>query len=364
MTREIDSEMSNKIGSSKQILGYYQKLIWPEVESYLQPSKFPSQFEVPKQFEGYVDTHWEIAGEYSQRKGKYIRGALTILTAEAMGGNAMDARKTAAAMQLSQDWILNADDIEDKSILRRGEETLWRMYGIPQAINASDAIHLEQNQALLDNFHTLDQKTALAVANEFSTMLRRTTLGQTIELKLMEGDNFQIDEKLYLLIIDGKSAYYTIAGPMRLGAIIAGASEKQLNALADFGLHLGRAFQIRDDVLDVTSDFQGLKQFANDIYERKRTGLLIHLLNNCTESEKTEVLNVLGKKREKMTEKEVGEIVGLMEKKGSIAYAQNLVQEYFQQAMEIFDNDLEFLSEEPYRSRLLTVCRFIIEREY
>ena len=113
---------------------------------------------------------------------------------------------------------------------------------------------------------------------------------------------------------DGKSAYYSIAGPLRLGTILAGVNINQLNKITDFGLHLGRCFQLVDDILDLEQD----------------------------------------KKEGKKT---------LADTKG-VEYTKNLAEQEKDKAKEIFDNDLKFLSHEPARTKLIELIDFILERKY
>ncbi len=111
------------------ILAHYRELVWPIVQSYLVGPPYPRAFEGPAAYKREQDLHWGMIREYPKRQGKYLRPAFLLLTCEAMGGDAMLARNTAAAMQLSEEWILIHDDIEDNSLARRGAPTLHRMIG-------------------------------------------------------------------------------------------------------------------------------------------------------------------------------------------------------------------------------------------
>ncbi len=119
----------------------------------------------------------------------------------------------------------------------------------------------------------LGEKKALALADEFYVQLSRTTLGQMTEIRWSKDKKRRFNVSDWYFVADGKTSYYTIACPMRLGAIVAGADTNQLEKLAEFGKFLGRAFQLTDDILDVTGDFEGRKEFAGDIYEGKITVL-------------------------------------------------------------------------------------------
>jgi geranylgeranyl pyrophosphate synthase len=284
-----------------------KKLVWPEIEKYLKDPVYPTQFTVPAKYQKEADLYWKINREYPERKSKYLRPTLVLLIAEALGAEANQAVKTAAAMQLSQEWMLIHDDIEDKSDERRGKPTLHKIYGNELAINAGDALHMIMWKIVSDQ----DSK---AVTEEFFKILSRTALGQGVEQIWTNGGGKKIEDDKYFFVADGKSGYYSIAGPMRLGAIVAGASGEDIEKITEFGLYLGRCFQLVDDILDRQQD----------------------------------------KKEGKVT---------LANTKG-ILYTKKLATEAKTKAREIFDKELGFLKNEPARSELKELIDFILERKY
>jgi len=287
------------------------------------------------------------------------------LTASAMGFPQKKAIKTAAAMQISEDWILGHDDIEDDSLQRRGKPTLHRLYGKELAINAGDALHIVMWKVLRDNFKVVGPKKALAIIDEFYRMLNRTTLGQTVEIKWTQENKTDLTDKDVFFIMESKTAYYSIAGPMRLGAILAGATKKQLDTIYQFGQYLGRCFQIRDDLLDLTSDFAGLKkQIGNDIYEGKRTIMLMHLFRTVKGEEKKKLMAIMEKKRKGKTAAEVKWVIRMMAKYGSLEYGEKLAAKITKQAKEFFDKELGFLSRQPARSQLKVGIEFVLTRKH
>ena len=350
----------------KQVLEEKKKIVWQEIKSYLDNLiKFPSYCQIPPQYQSLARFHQKITSEYPERKGKYIRPTLLLLTAATMSFPEEKAVRTAAAMQVSEDWILGHDDIEDDSLERRGKPALHRLYGKELAINAGDALHILMWKILWDNWRVLGKKKAAEIAEEFFRMLSRTTLGQTIEIYWTKENKTDLTDEDILFILESKTAYYTIAGPMRLGAILAGASSGQLEAIYEFGKPLGYCFQIRDDILDLTSDFSGLKkQVGNDIYEGKRTIILAHLLRSIRGRERKKLVSILKKRREEKTEKEINWVIGLMKKYGSLEYAQKLAEKFAWQAEEIFEKKLQFLKHQPARNQLKAGIDFILKRDY
>jgi geranylgeranyl diphosphate synthase type II len=350
----------------KQVLAEKKQLVWPEIRKYLKlPLYFSGPRKIPQKYRSLIDFHQGLIADYPERKGKYIRPTLLLLTCEAMGGSYQKAIKTAAAMQVSEDWILNHDDIEDDSEQRRGRPCLHHLYGIPLALNAGDGLHTVMWRILWDNLDLLGKEKTLAVVEEFYQMMQRTVFGQTVEIKWTQENRENLTDNDCFFIIDGKTVYYSIAGPMRLGAIIAGATQSQLEAIYEFAQPLGRCFQIKDDLLDLTSNFAGLKkQIGNDIYEGKRTLMLVHLLRNVKGKDKKNLEEIIKKKREEKSKKEVEWVISLMEKYGSLEYGQRKAKELAKKAIRIFEQKLGFLSCQPARDQLRAGIDFILKRNY
>jgi len=350
----------------KKVLEEKKERVWKEIEKYLEDLiKFPAYCQIPSRYQSLARFHQKITSEYPQRKGKYIRPTLLILTAAAMGFSEKKAIKTASAMQISEDWILNHDDIEDDSYQRRRKPTLHRLYGKELAINAGDALHILMWKILWDNRKILEERKGEEITEEFYWMLTRTALGQAIEILWTRENRFDLTDRDILFVLEGKTAYYTIAGPMRLGAILAGASGEQLKVIYEFGKPLGYCFQIRDDILDLTSDFAGLKkQTGNDIYEGKRTIMLAHLFRAVKGEDKKRLFKIMGKKGKEKTVEEVSWVIGLMKKHGSLEYAQKLAEKFANQAQEIFEKKLGFLKYQPARDQLKAGIEFVLKREY
>ncbi|MCW1949272.1 MAG: polyprenyl synthetase family protein [Candidatus Shapirobacteria bacterium] len=349
-----------------EVLNSYKNLLWPFIETNLNQIKdYPEFCRLPDQYRSVLDFHFTMVSDYPHRKGKYIRPSLVLLTAQSMGFSLDKALSTAAAMQLSEDWILNHDDIEDQSEQRRGLPAIQKIYGDHLALNAGDALHILMWQVLSRNFSLLDKNIAEQIQQEFFTMLNRTILGQTIEIKWIEDHRYDLKIDDVLLIAESKTCYYTISGPMRLGAILAGATKDQLNSIYKFGLSLGKSFQIIDDLLDLTSDFSGQKsQVGNDIYEGKRTTILIHLLENIDSQNKTKLIEILNKSRTQKTNNEITWVIDQMKTCGSLDFARQLADDYSRKARQIFDNELTFLSNEPFRSQLSACIDFITTRNH
>lgn len=349
-----------------EVLKFYRPQVWSVIEPYFHYlDKFPKFCQPGKKYQPIVDFNKEIITDYPEKQGKYVRPSLIILTARSMGCSLKKSLLTAAAMQTSEDWILNHDDLEDDSQARRGYLALHKRIGKELAVNAGDGLHILMWKMLIDNQAILGSKLTFAIQDEFFTMLNRTVLGQTAEIKWTQENNLHLTENDILFILQSKTAYYTIAGPMRLGAIMANATEKQLDQIFEFGTFLGYCFQIQDDLLDLTSDFAGnKKQIGNDIYEGKRTVMLIHLINHISPQHKPKLINILNQDRYHKIDSDVTWVISQMDKCGSLDYSRQLIKKYANSARQYFLQYMDFIKAEPYRSQILSFIDFLENRQY
>ena len=267
-------------------------------------------------------------------------------------------------MELSQNWILIHDDIEDSSSMRRGKKAHHLIYGVNQSINAGDALHMIMWRALNDNIRVLDLPKANLVFNEFYMMLMRTCVGQTAEMDWR--NSYSLTENEVNYILDGKTGYYTIAGPIRLGAILAGknpATDKELfSAIDEFGLFLGRAFQITDDILDLVSDFSGLKEKGNDIQEGKRSLLFIRLQQVLSGDELTFFKSVMDKEIGAKSKDEIEQVISLMEKHNVISDSKKEALEFAKKSKAVLEAKLPF---NPEVKRIFSdFIEFLVQRSY
>jgi geranylgeranyl diphosphate synthase, type II len=286
---------------------------------------------------------YEMMSDYPRRGGKGIRGLMCVLWCELFGGDREDALITASALEIFQNWILIHDDIEDESDLRRGSPVLHKKYGVSLSINAGDALHGKMWELLLKNRSRLGDATTLSILSEFCTMLNETTEGQQMELSWTTENDWSINENDYFLMVTKKSAWYTCITPSKLGVIIsshksAPPNKELLDLLVATGKHLGIAFQIIDDVLNLTaSQAKYGKEIRGDIYEGKRTLMLIHLLNQSSADDKAKIVSIMAKPRSLKTETEVNWVIDKMESSGSLEYARSVARDYYEKSIEWFD---------------------------
>ncbi len=200
--------------------------------------------------------------------GKLVRPRMVLLACRTVGGDAAQALPLAAAIQLIHDFSLIHDDIEDDSATRRGRPTLWHLWGLAQGINAGDGMFVVAHRAL---YQLRDRGVAadvvLEIARRFDDTILTICEGQYLDLH-HEGD-LAIDEAAYLAMITRKTAAL-LGASASLGAMVAGATATQVAALGEFGLALGVAFQIQDDVLGIWgAPAETGKPAAADLWRRK-----------------------------------------------------------------------------------------------
>jgi geranylgeranyl diphosphate synthase type I len=212
-------------------------------------------------------------------KGKRLRPLLCLLACEAAGGRARTALPAAVAIEILHNFSLAHDDIEDNSPTRRGRPALWKLWGAPQAINVGDALLALAYQALtrLADEGVPGQRV-LAATDAFGATCVSLTEGQYLDMSFQDRLDVTTDE--YMEMIRGKTAAL-LGLSTQLGALLAGSEPDTVAHFRDFGLSLGIAFQIEDDILGIWGD-EALtgKSVASDILEKKKSLPVIYGLQS------------------------------------------------------------------------------------
>jgi len=303
----------------------------------------------------------ELQRIYPERAGKTLRGQVVVLSTRAHDGDEDAAFTAAAGVELFQNWVLVHDDIEDDSEERRGQPALHRLVGTPVAINVGDALHVAMWRLLMSlppgSRGGLDRE---AVLQEFLWMIERTAEGQHLDLSWIASGRFDVTEDDYLTMVTLKTAYYTVVCPLRLGAACAGVPPSEGFEVA--GTDLGVAFQIRDDVLNLTPGVAYGKEFAGDLYEGKRTLILAHLLAHASRSERDEVVDVLAVPREAKRPEGIRHVLEAIERHGSLAYAQSVAEQRARRGLENLSEALGRLPGQQAARDLETLLRSLALR--
>jgi len=293
--------------------------------------------------------------EFSANAGKRHRPLICLLACEAVGGDPDRARASAAAVEHFHTAALIHDDIEDSSLTRRGEPCMHVREGEGLAINAGDlALSLVTGAVVHDPI--LDDATKLRVLKELVDMTTRTIEGQALDIGWARDDRFDLTVDDYLMMANHKTAYYSGAVPLAIGAIIGGGTEPQIEGLRSFGMATGLAFQIQDDVLNLVGKKESVaKDFRSDITEGKRTLVAIHALENSARRER--LLEILSARE--TDEGVLAEAVDIMAEAGSIDHANAYALDLVTAAKERLDSEL---ADTKAKGLLLSMADFFIKR--
>ena len=314
---------------------------------------------------------YEPMRDYPIRGGKRFRSALVLLACEALGGQKEKALRTAAAFEMFQSFALVHDDIEDGSEMRRGKPCLHRMHGIPLSINVGDALYSKVFEILTANREILGERVTLDLIQEMTRGAQRTFEGQAYDIGWIEAKEMPGVEA-FVEMLRLKTGWYSGRGPCTAGAIIAGASTAQREAIGRFGEAMAVAFQIRDDLLNLTIRAEDAsaapetttggygKERGGDIAEGKRTLMAIDLIHGCTPEEQRRVREILDRERSETTQDEIEWTISMMVRYGCIDRAEAECR----QRAEAAEAYLDRLPPSEAQETLREMCRFLVERVF
>lgn len=325
--------MDGQLG--KQYLQDYLSLSSPLFDAYLQ-RKIKDASKIGKIPVDLLKRFLETA-----RRGKKIRGALTILGYEACGGHDKEAILDASlSIELLHAGLLVHDDFIDEDKLRRGLPSLHEQfaklgkeikvksdfdhYGEAMAVTAGDTAFYLAWEALLDS--AFPPEKLVAAGKVLAAYVVRTTYGQGMDITNTPLTSLNQDHLLSVLRL--KSAEYTSILPLLLGATLAGESKQEkLKALESYGLAFGWAFQIQDDILGMFGSEEKVgKPIGSDLREGKNTLLMLHLHQHGTPAQKAFQKKVLGNKH--ITAKDVEKMRQILLDAGSYQYVLDLGWKY------------------------------------
>lgn len=293
--------------------------------------------------------------KYSENGGKRHRPLICVAAARAVGGDHRRAFSSAAAIEHFHTAALIHDDIADEAEVRRGEPCMHLSIGEGLAINAGDlALSIVNGIVMRDPL--LDDATKVRVALELVSMAQYTVEGQALDIGWAQDGRYDLTLDDYFTMAIHKTAHYSGAVPLAVGAIVGGGTEEQIEGLRRFGLDTGLAFQIQDDVLNLVGvEEQTKKDFRNDITEGKRTLIVVHALENSTERDRLiEILSARTKDPEVLAE-----AVAIMEDAGSIQYARDYADNLVRSAKECI---VEVIEPSVSRDLLVSMADWFVER--
>ncbi len=325
MTTFQNSLKEFKIDIDKQLGAYFDELIEDSVKKDLTIAKALEQIK-----------KIALAG------GKRIRGALLFWAYLGAGGREKKKiMKIAVAIELIHLFFLVHDDIIDHGNLRHGEETIHELFskknnikndskraehfGNSVAIIVGDMLAAKANEIILKaGFGDRETVTALA---RVQAVVATTIIGQSQDITIE--NSTEASEEAVLEMYENKTARYTFEGPLQLGVLFAGVTDKKtLQLLSQCAIPLGVAFQLQDDILGIFGEKEMVgKSTISDIEEGKQSVMVIQARKKASAADKKLLSLILGKKN--LSQKEIQIFKDILTKTGAKEYAQNLAREYF-----------------------------------
>ncbi|MCZ7545134.1 MAG: polyprenyl synthetase family protein [Anaerolineae bacterium] len=307
---------------------------------------------------------YDLILDYPLRVGKAFRPSLCIATCRALGGRVQDVLRTAAVLELFHNAFLVHDDIEDESLMRRGLPTLHLDYGVPIAINVGDGIFALCLQPLLDNARLLGLGKALRILEIVARMARESVEGQAIELDWIRRRQWHLRDRDYCRLSYKKTCWYSFIAPMQIGAVVAGALPAQLAPLRKYAAYVGVAFQIQDDVLNLTADEDRYgKEIGGDLWEGKHTLIVMHMMRCASEEEQTIAQKMLAKPRGGRTEEDVQYLLDLIARYGSLDYAREVALALACKAEQVLERAFASIPPSVHRDFLQSMTQYVTTRE-
>jgi len=248
-------------------------------------------------FPGYPAQLYEPITYILSLGGKRMRPALLLMACDLFGGDVDAAIPPALAIEVVHNFTLMHDDIMDNAPMRRGHATVHKKWNQNVGILSGDVMLVQGYKLMMQ----VPDHLLRPILDIFNVTAIGVCEGQQLDMEFEELTNVSIDE--YLEMIRLKTAV-VLGGALKIGALIGGADTKDADLLSDFGVNLGIAFQLQDDILDVYGDPEKFgKQVGGDIISNKKTYLLLKSLELANSLQSNELQNWLGAKQFNAIEK-------------------------------------------------------------
>jgi geranylgeranyl diphosphate synthase type I len=257
--------------------------------------------------------------------GKRIRAALCVCSCSLVGGDLTSALDFAAAIEHLHNFTLIHDDIADGDTERRAQESVWKRFGVPHAVNMGDLFVGLALLAILDAPYPQPTRfNLLRILADYGTEMAE---GQALDINMRAAEDVTIED--YINCTYKKTGAFLAMATVG-GGIIGGASSEDLRALREFAILAGAAFQMKDDVLDM--DGSKGRRSGSDILEGKRTLLAIYAATKASATQRRELFRILNKTRETTTDGETQWVFQLYSSTGAREYVERTASRTVDQA--------------------------------
>lgn len=264
-----------------------------------------------------------------ESSGKRLRPLLVILSAMAVGAKPQKVYNAAVSVEMLHNFTLVHDDIMDNADLRRGNLTLHKKFNLNTAILAGDSLLAVAYEYLLKDCDI----NARFVLSSFTKGLVEVCEGQSLDTEFERRAKVSLEE--YIVMITKKTAALAQMC-CEIGAYLGNGSKNDIKALSDYGKHLGIAFQIQDDLLDITADKAEFgKRIGGDLLEGKKTFLFLVALNKATGKDKEDLLKVI--KNKGIRANQIEKFKRLYEKYGVLEEAKSAIKNHTENALKTID---------------------------
>jgi geranylgeranyl diphosphate synthase type I len=313
---------------------------------------------------------YEASRHLLQAGGKRLRPTILLVAGEALTETApgaqsyqefptvrneeppIDLLAAAVSVEIIQSFTLIHDDIMDDDRMRRGAPAVHVAFDSDTAILAGDTLYSKAFEIMLES--GAPPERGLDALDTLASTCTRICEGQSLDVEFETRETVTTEE--YIDMIDRKTAVL-YAASASIPSILLGADQETTDSLEAYGRSIGRAFQIHDDVLDLTTPSETLgKQRGSDLIEGKRTVITQHAKANGVEVDEL----VTGDTPDSVTEAEIEDAVGELEAVGSIAYARDLAEDLVAEGLD----ELEAIPDTEAKRRLEQIGAYLIERSY
>lgn len=307
--------------------------------------------------ETLLDPVWDFLG----RGGKRWRPVLFLLVSQAVGGDVKKNKDFLVIPEVIHNGTIIIDDIEDQSELRRGKPVLHKIFGLDVAINAGNFLYFLPLLIFTKNQDKFKKEVLVKAYQNYIQEMANLHLGQGTDIYWHKGKAKEVKENEYLQMCAFKTGCLSRMAA-KMAVILSGGSDKLSLKVGRLAEAMGIAFQVQDDILDITLSGKERKKFGksfgNDIKEGKRTLMVIQALKKADKKDKKRLIAILEKHTDNLKERKAA--IEIIKKYGGVEYAQKAAQQIMKDAWQEAD---KFLPSSPAKIRLNQFVDYLIKRK-